>query len=259
MNALAWMDRLAGVAVALQTIELLAIRAAYAPDGVWAWSVLRREFAVFPRPVPKLLDLFLDYRGFLVLLGLRLGAALAVLAHPHATALSFLFLTTLLIAMRWRGTYNGGSDYMTLIVLLALSVAHSFEGDPRVAAGALWYVAIQVCLSYFIAGWVKLKNPHWRNGRALSGFLGSSYYDAPKAWSRMTPRLAFALSWGVILFECGFPLALISPRVCVAYLAVAILFHLANVYFFGLNRFLFAWGAAYPALYHASGGFGSFG
>ena len=33
---------------------------------------------------------------------------------------------------------------------------------------------------------------------------------------------------------------------------VALGFHLANVYAFGLNRFLFAWLAAYPALYYCS-------
>jgi hypothetical protein len=40
--------------------------------------------------------------------------------------------------------------------------------------------------------------------------------------------------------------------VCVAIVAVALAFHIANVYVFGLNRFVWAWAATYPALYFCS-------
>ena len=40
---------------------------------------------------------------------------------------------------------------------------------------------------------------------------------------------------------------------CAGILVAAIGFHLVNFYAFGLNRFLFAWAAAYPALYFCSG------
>jgi hypothetical protein len=59
-------------------------------------------------------------------------------------------------------------------------------------------------------------------------------------------------SWAVMIFECLFPLALVNTQSCLAFMSVAILFHLSNFYLFGLNRFLLSWAAAYPALLYCS-------
>jgi hypothetical protein len=50
----------------------------------------------------------------------------------------------------------------------------------------------------------------------------------------------------VIAFECAFPLALIDARL-LSLLGIA--FHVVNARVLGLNRFLWAWLAAYPALW----------
>jgi hypothetical protein len=63
-------------------------------------------------------------------------------------------------------------------------------------------------------------------------------------------------SWSVLCFECGFPVALLVPSVTLPWLAVGLLFHVANAYIFGLNRFVFAWLAAYPSLLYFSGQLG---
>ena len=60
------------------------------------------------------------------------------------------------------------------------------------------------------------------------------------------------LAWSVIGFECLFPLAWFDPRLCLLLMAAGAGFHLLNSYVFGLNRFLFAWLAAYPALWFCS-------
>jgi hypothetical protein len=113
---------------------------------------------------------------------------------------------------------------------------------------------VQLTLSYFIAGAVKLQNPDWRSGRALASFVGSGRYGTP-AWLVRAistgPRPALA-AWGVMAFEGGFPLALVSPAVAAALLALGVLFHLGNAAVFGLNRFLLAWLAAYPSLLYFS-------
>ena len=254
MSTSLWIERTIGVATLLQTLEYWAIRDTLRPGGIWNWAVLRREFVSLPRPLLALLDRLLSYEGFMGLLGARFIAAALLLFFPHGAVLLVLLFSTLLISMRWRGTFNGGSDYMTLIVLIALCVGHGFSGHPRVMQGALVYVALQVCLSFFIAGWVKLKSREWRQGRALSGFLNSSYYDAPPRLRPLANNMVLVrlASWGVILFECAFPLALWRPELCLVFVGLALLFQLANVYLFGLNRFVWAWAAAYPALYYCS-------
>jgi len=82
-----------------------------------------------------------------------------------------LFVITLLTSLRFRGVFNGGSDAMTLSVLLALAFF------PKNMAA--YSIAIQVGISYCIAGWVKLKEPAWIQGRALKLFLSSERYSVP--------------------------------------------------------------------------------
>ena len=52
----------------------------------------------------------------------------------------------------------------------------------------------------------------------------------------------------MLAFECSAPIVLVDPTVCVAWLAIGAAFHLVNAVVFGLDRFLWTWLAAYPAL-----------
>jgi hypothetical protein len=111
---------------------------------------------------------------------------------------------------------------------------------------------VQLTLSYFMAGITKLRHADWRGGDALASFVGE--YGAPGWLTRALhgrARLA-ASSWGVLGFECGFPLAWSGPRACALLLCAGLCFHLGAWLLFGLNRFVFAWAAAYPALYWCS-------
>ncbi len=257
---LAWqlVARLVALAVTLQTIELLQLHRVAAGDGIWRWSTLAREWSALPRPFGAVVTQLLRPRPFVVLLVVRLAAAVALglfaLTPWTAAAPAILLVTTVLVQLRWRGTFNGGSDFMTLVILTALTVASVAPPDSRAATGALLYVAVQTCTSYFLAGVAKLRTASWRDGRALPFFVATAIYDRPP-W----PRALFAnataarvLCWATLLLECTFPLALLRPALCLGYLAVAFVFHVGNARIFGLNRFLFAWAAAYPAVYFCS-------
>jgi hypothetical protein len=253
-DALYWTKQLIAVAIIFQTMEMLKIRNTFNATGVWRWETLKEEFEFLPALARRFLDWSLDYPHFLGVLGIRLAAAITLLFVPHATYIILIFMTTILISLRWRGTFNGGSDFMTLIILTALCVAPLFAEIPKLGGGCLWYIAIQACTSYFIAGFIKLKRTNWRNGRALSGFLESTIYPpAPfLQWVAHNSSVARIASWGVMVFEFSFPAALLNSHLCLFFIGLALIFHLANFYIFGLNRFLFAWAAAYPALYYCS-------
>lgn len=253
-DALFWIEKIIAVAIIFQTLELIKIRETVMEQGIWSWSILKKEFEVFPPILQRVLDRLLKYPNFAFLLFARLLCAILILVISHPVPMFVLLLSTIVIALRWRGTFNGGSDYMTIIILSALCIAASFKNYFGVAFGCLWYITLQVCASYFIAGIVKLRRKNWRTGLALQCFLNSTIYEPQallQALSKNFPLMCLA-SWLIMLFEISFPLALLDPRICLAFISMAFLFHLANCYVFGLNRFLFAWSAAYPALLYCS-------
>ena len=247
-----WIKKIIAVAVILQGLELLRIRRTYASDGIWVWATLRKEFEIFPGVFQRFLNVTLDYPHFLVLLLVQIGFALVLLLTDRsspAVVICVLF-ASMLTSLRWRGTFNGGADYMTVLVLMILSIAELFRSKESVRLGCLWYLSIQTMMSYFIAGAVKFKNADWRTGRALRRFLSGPPYDPPAFFAGISkkPGLLLLGSWGVMLFELSFPLAIVKPGLCAGFLCMALVFHLLNHATFGLNRFLFAWSAAYPAI-----------
>ncbi|MEM9582909.1 MAG: HTTM domain-containing protein [Pseudomonadota bacterium] len=184
------------------------------------------------------------------LFGLRGVLCLLLLAGVQTAAVLLgLCLLHLVILHRFQGPYNGGSDRMGGLVLACLSLAHWLPG-------ALWqevafaYLGVQLTLSYVVSGLVKLRNPDWRRGTALSDVFAFSAYPVSEDLRGLASRgrLMWAGSWAVILFEALFPLALIFPLSLAVALLIGALFHLTNACLFGLNRFFWIWLAAYPSL-----------
>ena len=160
-----------------------------------------------------------------------------------------LLFVSLGIIRHFDGPYNGGSDRMRLLVLSCLWLSHVAR-NPAWAHVALGYLAVQVVLSYAMAGWVKLANPDWRCGRALHDVFAFSVYPVSedlRTWAD-APRTLLAFSWMAIIFELLFPLALLNTTALVAALCLALLFHVSNACTFGLNRFVWIWIAGYPCL-----------
>lgn len=187
--------------------------------------------------------------------GLRAILAVCLLAGICVpVALLGMCALSLMILHRFQGPYNGGSDRMGILVLWCLTGAHWLpDGVPREAV--FGYLGVQVLLSYFVSGWVKLLNRDWRSGSALRDVFAFSAYPVSKSLRHVAtwPRGLFVASWAVIVFEVGFPLAVLSSTALVAALCVGAGFHLANALVFGLNRFFWVWLAGYPALIWVQG------
>lgn len=158
---------------------------------------------------------FPNDRIFGYLLWLRLVASLALFGSSATALVWTLISITLLTAIRFGGSLNGGSDAMTMVVL-----------SSRLVPWGRTYLAVQLTLSYFVAGLVKLRMPEWRSGRALTALTGLP------GW----------LTWPTLLWECSFPLVWFWP---IPYLTAGVLFHFLNIKKLGLNRFFWIWLAAY--------------
>ena len=113
------LEVLLAVSMLLQTLEYLRIRHAFSLTGLWAWPVQRADIPT--GAVQKLLDLLFADRAMLGHLLLRLPVLLWLAWHGSDLALAlFLFVSHVLMLIRWRGAFNGGSDFMTLVVLTGL-------------------------------------------------------------------------------------------------------------------------------------------
>lgn len=179
---------------------------------------------------------------------LALALALALGFAPGAVALGSALLSALALR-RFRGPYNGGSDRMTLLALVCIATAR-LAPTQRIAELALGYLALQLLLSYFAAGIAKLASREWREGRALAELFSISIYPASESLRGLARHRSIlaALSHATLLFELAFPLALTDSRLLAAALCAATAFHLANAVLLGLNRFVWSWIAAFPAL-----------
>lgn len=240
------------IAVLIQTLEYISLKKSFSANGVWRWSEIKTEFSFLPNNIQALFNFLLKDDHFIILLWVRLINSLILILSPSPFVILTLLFTTLLIAQRFRGSFNGGSDYMTLIILSALAV-QSFSTQALITKGVLWYIALQSCTSYFIAGVVKIKQSAWRQGSALREFIQSPNYNPPTSIKNICSHkvMSFVISWGVMVFELTFPLILIQHNQIItgSLLLLAFTFHLINVLLFGLNRFLIAWLATYPAIY----------
>lgn len=162
---------------------------------------------------------------------------------------SLLFIAVVLL-YRFQGPYNGGSDCMTLLVLLCLFLSHLLPTRfwQEIVLG---YLAFQVVFSYFQSGYIKIINADWRSGQALSDVFALTAYpvsESIRSWATSS-RLIIAMSWVVIIFELLFPFSLLYQPLLIVALVVALTFHFANAWLFGLNRFFWIWPAAYPILF----------
>lgn len=180
----------------------------------------------------------------------RLFLAVLLIIGFHTAWVAVLLLFSGLAALHiFQGPYNGGADRMSLLILSSLCLVY-FLPSQRWQEIVIGYLALQLVLSYFISGWVKIKNPNWRSGRALCDVFQFSAYpvsESLRGWSQ-SPQLLLVMSWGVMLFELLFPFSLLSTTSLAIALLVAACFHLVNACLFGLNRFFWVWIAAYPSI-----------
>lgn len=162
---------------------------------------------------------------------------------------SVLLASSILLIKRFHGPYNGGSDTMSILVLLCLWLAN-LAPSPMWQEIALGYLALQLTLSYFQSGLVKIENAEWRSGKALREVFALTAYPVSESLRSLAnrPQLLLNVSRAVILGELLFPLTLLHSITLTIALVFAGVFHLANAVLFGLNRFVWSWLAAYPII-----------
>jgi len=247
-----------GISLLIQTFEFFRIQKNMIGEGVWVWSELRKEV---PQNMPvfnQFLDFIFQEKAHVIHLCARLLGGLCLVAlGSNMELMVFLFLSHVCLLFRFRGAFNGGSDFLSLVVITGLLIAQVCNFFSPVTLGykaGLWYISLHTISSYFISGWVKLKRREWRDGSALVMFLDGGIYGplSLKSYFRLKP-IAVLCSWGFMVWEGFAPFLLLSSDMAVLYCEIAALFHFLVFWFFGLNRFFWAWCASFPALIYCAG------
>ena len=250
------LECLCAISLLIQTLEFLRLHAATRPEGVWSWQIQRADVAHAPNWLRKIFDLLYRDRIHHLHLLLRAGAAASLFAGSSPFSAVLLFASTIVLLIRWRGAFNGGSDFMTIVALTGMLIANMaalWVGPVLAWKAGLWYIAIHAMSSYFISGAIKLFSPAWRDGSALSFFLDGGLYGPLSAQSLFrNPIIAMICSWAFILWECCFPLTMAGPAWALLGCGIAAVFHFLVFRFFGLNRFFWAWIVNFPAIVYCS-------
>jgi len=244
----------------VSTLEYLAIGRSFSSVGVYSWKIIQLRFnAPHGRYIKSAFDVLFNEKGVKVLLILRLLSLLLVLAVPIDGAWFSLVISLLVVnnlAFNWRRLLgDDGSDQMSSIILITLALCVGTRGSEFILNVGLWFIALQACLSYNAAGIAKLISPQWRSGEAIYRIFNTGTYGL-KWVARFLENhrgMCVLLCWSVIIMETLFPLCLVLPEPWNwTFFIWGALFHLQCAVIMGLNSFLWAFIATYPAIIYVS-------
>ena len=250
--ALGLTTRLLAFAMVLQSVEFLSLLRRPFFFGIWSYQNLKSDLeSHLPLPNNIIAKLFSE-NTFMIVVSIQALAAIYSLFYPAFWLFAILFFTHLTICIRFRGTFNGGSDMMTFILLTGVLVSTA-SASASVQKVGLLYITVHALYSYFKAGLVKVLNEEWRSGRGLPSFLSQSLYvDIQKLslWLANKPSVSKILCWFVFLFELSVITTPFFPKHLIVFFTIAVVFHFNVFIFFGLNRFFWMWLSVWPAIFY---------
>jgi hypothetical protein len=257
--AYVWCSRIAGVAIALSSLEELSVLREFGHRG--RYDLPDVAIGDSPRTVQSLNT---GVEAFVAVIGVRLlfGLALVVAAeHKVWLTVSWLVVAASGFVVRWRHKYGGedGGDQMLTIMSTTFAVCLTVGYlSSVVRAAGLYFVGAQACLAHTASGLAKLSGRDWRTGSAIRGILSTRTYGMRSLGSvtQKFPFVSLLLCWITIVFETAFLAAPVLPRIALLMLLlVAGLFHLSVAYAMGLNGFFWSFVATYPAILFLNEGF----
>lgn len=211
------------------------------------------------------------YPGVLAVISIRLlSAALLLLlsllvllgiAHKDNNFIEtilVLLISIISIILVVRTPYgHSGADQMILILFVTISIAYIFDHVITALTEALFFITAQACLAYFTSGVYKARSESWRSGKALVNTFSSETFGNKTIarFLRKNHGVSKILANSMILFECAFPLVLLSLPILhltEVLLIIGVLFHLFNAIFMRLNTFFWSFVSTYPAIIYCA-------
>lgn len=261
-QCLPWITKLAAVGALVAAGELLWNRHLFRDDGLLGWPLarMRTRLAVPGGVVTRVFERVLGWPGFGWVQVSQLAAAVLLFAAPAGGAAEIIALCVLvlggwLLILRSFGYGHYGADRIRNVVLQALLLRHLAPGSTVAEEACLWFIAGMATLCYLAAGVCRMRLEPWQRGDALTIILRHEVWghSGCAGWLARYPGWGRILTWGVWVLECTFPLALLLgvPGMSTV-LAVLLLMHLGSAWLMGMNGFVWAMAATFPALLFVS-------
>ena len=253
--ALRWTVAIAALASLVAAMELIAVAMWHRNGVFWRCCQAVMTEREGTGPLAKRMNAYREpaTRIVLVVYAVAAGATLLLVFSGARYQEALLVLTAVSLAVSyWRVVGGDGATQMTLIVLTACSLGALLGGgETGGARSVLWFVGLQGILAYFVSGVAKLVSSEWRNEDVVSKIASTVCYghDAAARVLESVPGLGRIMTLSVIGFEIAMPFALVFPvQVTVAFLAVALFFHIGCAFVMGLNDFVWAFAATFPGI-----------
>lgn len=233
--------------------ELQLVRGELSHGGFLDWTMIGNlSPRARTRPGSRLRREFrrLSSRSFAALVVVDAAVAAALLLRPASVALIAAAIVLQVVVLKRHHMTIDGSDQMMLVVLAACLLGR-IAADPIGVRAAVTFLAAELVLAYLVAGISKTASSYWRTGVAFPIIAQTRMYGHPLVARlvRDRPVIGRAASYAVFGWESLCFLALTAPRgVVVAMLVIGIGFHVGCAVVMGLNRFVWAFVAGYPAL-----------
>jgi hypothetical protein len=254
-DAISLVLRVGSIGVAISSLELLSHRGDLGAGGVLDAEVqLTRSSWLVRTRLRRWIAVLSTSNGAIAVIAVRLLAACALIAAAgifEVARFGAVVVAATTLALRLRspiGIHASGAMVMVTFTACALGLG---VGTGKSMGFSLAFIAAQACLSYFVAGSHKLRQPTWRSGQALPLVLATLMWGNRReaVVLRSHPALGTAVCWMTMAGECSVPLALVVPLpVSLAVLGCAAIFHVGTAVEMGLNSFVWAFGSTYPAI-----------
>lgn len=250
--------QLVAIVILIDTIETFFNIKEFRNNGIFSWKWLRQYKGITQRRrvIRKFADLFFGFRVWFSLLTLRWLAAISILFFPNqgwisSVALLILFIFGCLANFR-RMPYRPLAPLRFTLIIIGALFLQSLVPTETVTKACLWFIALQSCLSYATAGFVKLFNKDWLDGTGVLKAVNSKNLLVTKhsaIFFQKFPIISKFFNYFTLIIECLFPLVLVvgSPFFFI-FLIWGVLFHFTNVVLLRLNNYFWAWISTYPAI-----------
>jgi hypothetical protein len=255
-DTLFWCGAIVGIAVAIASLETLFSWRNYTAGAIFDGRELARLTVLDGSPAARrLLGWLFTAPALVALTTLRLLCGVVLLIPVISSPMRALAAGTAFLVggvLTWRNRFGtDGSDQMVSIVLAGVAIGSLFPPSDLTVRVAIGFIAIQACLAYGVAGIAKALSPAWRSGTVIRGIMATETWGSrPFAdWLTSSRAASLFVCWLVIAAECTFPAVVIAPPwLAVALLGWGLTFHVMCAMTMGLNTFVWAFVAAYPAI-----------
>lgn len=242
-----------GTGLSIKSVELLSTVREYGTRKPFDWCLLGNDAILYSR-FSVLFARVYSKEGMLALATTSLISFVGIVAFPFEstafTASAFAFLAVNIVLYLRQGYGLDGADQMSFLIVLTILSCFLFTTNEEIRQVGVWFLGLQLALSYLVSGMAKLMSKQWRSGAAIQGILSTYTYGSKtaKRYCLRSRGLSIFFCWSVILFEIAFPVSLMCDRDMLwCFIAAGLGFHCVIAAVMGLNDFVWSFAGAYPA------------